>query len=52
MPAALNYAALISPGLYQLNLTVPLGVTDRENEVRCDYGSSRTGNDIVITVQR
>ena len=52
MPAALIYAALISPGLYQLNLTVPLGAPNGENEISCDYGSSGTGNDVLITVQQ
>ena len=52
LPAALNYAALISPGLYQLNVTVPLGAPNGENEMGCEYGSSGTGSDLLITVQQ
>jgi uncharacterized protein (TIGR03437 family) len=41
-PAAVSFAALISPGLYQLNLTVPLGATDGDNTIGCTYRGSAT----------
>jgi uncharacterized protein (TIGR03437 family) len=52
LPAVVNSAALISPGLYQLNLTIPLGAADGENGVTCVYSYTDTGYDISITVQR
>jgi uncharacterized protein (TIGR03437 family) len=51
-PAAVSFAALISPGLYQLNLAVPLGATDGDNTIGCTYRGSATPATNLITVQR
>jgi uncharacterized protein (TIGR03437 family) len=45
-------AALISPGLYQLNLTVPSGARSGDNPVSCTYGGASTQTGAFITVQR
>jgi endo-1,4-beta-xylanase len=50
--AATVYAALISPGLYQLNLTIPAGVKSGDNAVSCTYGGVGTQAGAFITVQQ
>jgi uncharacterized protein (TIGR03437 family) len=49
-PAAV-VAALISPGLYQLNLTIPSSVAFGDNAVTCTYNSVSTQAGAFITVQ-
>jgi uncharacterized protein (TIGR03437 family) len=43
-------AALISPGLYQLNLIIPSGAAAGDNLVSCTYGGSTTPAGDLITV--
>ena len=44
-------AALVSPGSYQVNLTVPTGVPAGDNPVLCVYGSAATFPGALIAVQ-
>jgi uncharacterized protein (TIGR03437 family) len=48
-PAALAFAGLISPGLYQLNLTIPATAANGDNAVSCTYGGSTTPAGDLIT---
>jgi uncharacterized protein (TIGR03437 family) len=48
--AALSFAGLISPGLYQFNVTVP-NVASGDNAIGCTYGGASTPAGGVITVQ-
>jgi uncharacterized protein (TIGR03437 family) len=43
--------ALVSPGLYQINLTVPQGVAAGDNPVVCVYGVYPTSPGVLIAVQ-
>ncbi len=52
IPAELSFAGLINPGLYQLNLTVPAGVPDGDNPIRCTYRGAATPSGDLLTVQR
>jgi len=47
--AALAFAGLISPGLYQLNLTIPATAANGDNAVSCTYGGSTTPAGDLIT---
>jgi uncharacterized protein (TIGR03437 family) len=47
----LNFAGLISPGLYQLNIVVPISAANGDNPVSCAYGGSTTPSGALITVQ-
>ncbi len=50
--AAVGFAGLISPGLYQLNLTVPGATPNGDNPIGCTYGASSTPSGDLITVQQ
>lgn len=50
--AAVSFAGLISPGLYQFNLTVPVSAKSGDNALSCTYGGSTTPSGAVITVQQ
>jgi uncharacterized protein (TIGR03437 family) len=41
-PAVVGFAGLISPGLYQLNITVPASAAAVDNPIVCRYGGSGT----------
>jgi uncharacterized protein (TIGR03437 family) len=49
--AALAFAGLISPGLYQLNLTVPGTAKSGDNAISCTYNGASTPAGDQITVQ-
>jgi len=49
--AAVSFAGLISPGLYQLNLTIPAGAGSGDNSISCTYGGASTPAGDLITVQ-
>ena len=51
LAAVVSFAGLISPGLYQLNLTIPAGIGDGDQSVSCTYGGSSTPGTDKITVQ-
>jgi uncharacterized protein (TIGR03437 family) len=50
-PAAVGFAGLISPGLYQLNVTVPLFTNSGDNPISCSYGAFSTPLGDLITIQ-
>ena len=51
-PAALAFAGLSgTPGLYQLNLTIPLTAANGDNTVTCSYTGFATPAGNLITVQ-
>ena len=49
--AALSFAGLISPGLYQLNLRVPPSAASGNNPLSCSYRGATTPLGALITVQ-
>jgi uncharacterized protein (TIGR03437 family) len=49
--AVLSYAGMISPGLYQLNLTIPGTAANGDNAVSCTYDGSTTPSGDLINVQ-
>lgn len=51
IPASVAYAGLISPGLYQLNLTIPQSATVGNDSVSCIYDGATTPAGDLITVQ-
>jgi uncharacterized protein (TIGR03437 family) len=48
--AAVAFAGLISPGLYQLNVIVPSATPSGDNPIGCTYGGSATPAGDLITV--
>ena len=42
LTAPVSFAGLVSPGLYQLNLTVPTSAKNGDNLLSCSYNSSAT----------
>jgi uncharacterized protein (TIGR03437 family) len=50
--AAVQFAGVISPGLYQFNVTIPDVATSGENALTASYGGSTSPNGAVIAVQR
>jgi uncharacterized protein (TIGR03437 family) len=49
-PAAVGFAGLISPGLYQLNITVPSNAGGGDNSIACVYNSAITpAGDLLTT---
>ena len=51
-PANLTFAGVVSPGLYQLNLTIPIAAANGDNLVSCSYGGFTTPTGDLITAQR
>jgi uncharacterized protein (TIGR03437 family) len=51
LPAAVVGVALISPGLYQLNLTVPAAISAGDNPINCSYQGYPTSPGALIAVQ-
>ena len=49
--AAMAFAGVVSPGLYQLNLTIPPTAPSGDNAVVCTYNGSTTPAGNLITVQ-
>ncbi len=50
-PATVAFAGLISPGLYQINLTIPLGTPAKDNSIRCTAKGAQTPTGDMISVQ-
>ena len=48
--AAVAFAGLISPGLYQLNVIIPSATPSGDNPIGCTYGGSATPAGDLITV--
>ncbi len=51
-PAPVQFAGLISPGLYQLNVVIPPSLTAGEQSVTASVNGAATQAGVVITVQR
>lgn len=50
--AAVSFAGLILPGLYQLNLTVPASAKNGDNVLSCSYNGSTTLSGPLVSVQQ
>ncbi len=50
LPAPVGYAGITSPGLYQLNIAVPLNAPAGDNPISCSYGGSSTPAVDLVTV--
>ena len=50
--APVSFAGLISPGLYQINMTIPNGTTDADQSVSCTYNGASTPATDKITVHQ
>jgi uncharacterized protein (TIGR03437 family) len=51
-PAKVTAAALVTPGIYQLGLTVPSDAVSGDNPVSCTYGGVTTPIGNLITIQQ
>jgi uncharacterized protein (TIGR03437 family) len=51
LPATVNFAGLISPGLYQINVVIPAGLGSGDQPILATYKGAETGPVEVITVQ-
>ena len=49
-PAPVGYAGIVSPGLYQLNITVPSNAGAKDNSISCTYGGSSSAAGDLVTV--
>jgi len=49
-PALVGFAGLVSPGLYQLNITVPSSAGAGNDSIACTYGGSNTAAGNLVTV--
>ena len=49
--APLSFAGLISPGLYQFNISVPAGAASGDNPISCTYGGASTPATDLIALQ-
>ncbi|HTB12506.1 MAG TPA: hypothetical protein VK752_13085 [Bryobacteraceae bacterium] len=49
-PALVGFAGLISPGLYQLNITVPSNAAAGDDAISCAYSGSTTPSGDLVTV--
>lgn len=49
-PAAVGFAGLISPGLYQLNITVPSNAGSGDDSISCVYNSAITPTGDLLTI--
>jgi len=52
LQAAVSFAGVISPGLYQLNVIVPVGTTNGDNPISVSYGGSTAPDGILLAVQQ
>jgi uncharacterized protein (TIGR03437 family) len=48
---AVGFAGLISPGLYQFNMTIPSTAASGDNSISRTYGGVSTPGSDLITVQ-
>jgi uncharacterized protein (TIGR03437 family) len=49
--AVLEFAGLINPGLYQLNLDIPATVTSGDKSLVCSYNTAATPSGDLISIQ-
>jgi uncharacterized protein (TIGR03437 family) len=51
LPAFVGYAGIASPGLYQINIAIPLSATTGNLTLSATYNGVRTQTGVVIAVQ-
>lgn len=51
LPAAVGFAGLISPGLYQFNVTVPTGLTTGDTSIVTAYNGQSTQAGVLLTIK-
>ena len=49
--AAVKFAGLISPGLFQFNVVVPAGLSDGDQQITATVGGSSTQAGVLLTIQ-
>ena len=49
-PAAVQFAGLISPGLFQFNIVVPASTPSGDNALAATYGSLTTQSGVLVTI--
>jgi uncharacterized protein (TIGR03437 family) len=49
--ALVKFAGVISPGLYQLNVVVPIAATSGDNSLNCSYNGATVPKGDLITIQ-
>ncbi len=49
-PARVSFAGVVSPGLYQINVEVPTGITNGDNEIRATYDGITTPPGRLLTI--
>jgi uncharacterized protein (TIGR03437 family) len=50
--ASVSFAGLISPGLFQFNVTVPASASNGDNTITATYSGQGTQNGSLLTIQR
>jgi uncharacterized protein (TIGR03437 family) len=50
-PAQVIFAGLISPGLYQLNVIVPMSAAHGDNTLSTQYNGQAVQSGVLLTVQ-
>jgi uncharacterized protein (TIGR03437 family) len=49
-PAIVSFAGLVGPGLYQINLTVPAGLTSGDNTIAATVGGYNTQSTALLKI--
>jgi uncharacterized protein (TIGR03437 family) len=52
LPATVQFAGLVSPGLYQLNVVVPAAAPDGDNALTATYNGSSVQPGVLIAVKK
>ena len=52
LPASVQFAGLVSPGLYQFNVVVPSSAPDGDNPITAQYNGFTTQSGVLLTVQQ
>lgn len=50
-PAVVQFAGIVSPGLYQFNVYVPTSAADGDNTLVVQYNGLTTQSGVLLTVQ-
>ena len=51
VPASVGFAGVIGPGLYQLNVAIPAGVTSGDNTLTVSYGGFTSTLGVLLALQ-
>ena len=51
LPASVQFAGIVSPGLYQFNVVVPSSVPAGDNPITAQYNGLTTQTGVMLTVQ-